>query len=109
MIMGKGVQVPSRLALYRALLDRGLLNVCEWALRRDEAQILHAAAEVLTLAVEHDVNAVRMNILKESDGKRQTLVDGMIRLMQSTKNLGLLGQMSDTTKALIETVDSDVS
>lgn len=33
-LMGKNVQIPTRLALYRALVERGLLFALEWALRR---------------------------------------------------------------------------
>lgn len=32
-LMGKNVQIPTRLALYRALVERGLLFALEWALR----------------------------------------------------------------------------
>ncbi len=103
MIMGKGVQVPSRLALYRNLLERGLLFVCEWAFRRPEAQLLHAGAEILTLAVEHDVNAVRMHVLREEEAKRRTLIMEIIGLMGTTKNLGLLSQMSDIIRTLMDT------
>ncbi len=103
MIMGKGVQVPSRLALYRNLMERGLLFVCEWAFLRPEAQLLHAGAEILTLAVEHDVNAVRMHVLKEEEAKRRTLIIEIIGMLGSTKNLGLLSQMSDILRTLMDT------
>ena len=103
MIMGKGVQVPSRLALYRNLMERGLLFVCEWAFRRPEPQLLHAGAEILTLAVEHDVNAVRMHVLKEEEAKRRTLIIEIIGMLENTKNLGLLSQMSDTLRTLMDT------
>ncbi|WRT63528.1 uncharacterized protein IL334_000433 [Kwoniella shivajii] len=102
MIMGKGVQLPSRLALYRNLVERGLLFVCEWSFRRKEPHILHAGAEILTLAVEHDSNVVRMHVLKEDEVKRRTLIMEIIGLLHSTKNLGLMSQMSDTLKTLLE-------
>ncbi|KAK6905071.1 hypothetical protein I203_105890 [Kwoniella mangroviensis CBS 8507] len=103
MIMGKGVQLPGRLALYRNLVERGLLFVCEWAFRRSEAQLLHAGAEILTLAVEHDANVVRLHVFKEDEVKRRTLVLEIIKLLQTTKNLGLMSQMSDTLRTLLET------
>ncbi|WVR03282.1 hypothetical protein IAU60_000273 [Kwoniella sp. DSM 27419] len=102
MIMGKGVQVPGRLALYRNLVDRGLLFVCEWAFRRHEAQLLHAGAEILTLAVEHDANVVRLHVFKEDEAKRRTLVTEIIGLLHTTKNLGLISQMCDTLRTLLE-------
>lgn len=110
MILGKGVQLPSRLALYRNLLDRGLLFAVEWALRRPEAQILHAGAEILTLVVDLDVSAVRMHVLKEDEMKKRTLLNEMILLLGQTKNLGLLSQVGESLRNLLETsVEESVS
>lgn len=111
MIMGKSIQLPSRLHLYRGLLDRGLLFVCEWAFSRSEAKIIHPAAEMLTLAVDHDVTAVRSHVMKEEEIKRQTLIIGMIGIMCSTKNLGLLSQLADILRTLLEmpSAEADVS
>ena len=91
-------------------MDRGLFSVCEWAFRRPEPQMLHAAAESLTLAVEHDVNAVRMHVLKEEEAKRRTLLVEMINLMSTTKNMGLVSQISDSMRTLLETaIEAEVS
>nr|XP_019014382.1 uncharacterized protein I206_00464 [Kwoniella pini CBS 10737]OCF53163.1 hypothetical protein I206_00464 [Kwoniella pini CBS 10737] len=103
MTMGKGVQLAGRLTLYRNLVERGLLFVCEWSFRRTEAQLLHAGAEIMTLAVEHDANVVRLHVFKEDEAKRRTLIMEIISLLQSTKNLGLMSQMSDTLRTLLET------
>lgn len=102
MLMGKGVQLPGRLALYRNLIERGLLFVCEWSFGRTEPQVLHAAGEILTLAVEHDANAARLHMLKEVEAKRRTLILEIIELLTTTKNMGLLSQMADVTKTLLE-------
>lgn len=102
MVMGKGLQVPSRLALYRTLLDRGLLFACEWAFQQREATTLHAGAEILTLAVEHDVNAVRLHVLREEEASRRTLVLEVIGLLQKTPDQGLIQQMVETLKTLLE-------
>ncbi|KAL1409675.1 Platinum sensitivity protein [Vanrija albida] len=102
MVMGKGVQVPNRLALYRTLLDRGLLFACEWAFRQREATILHAGAEILTLCVEHDVNAVRLHVLREEELTRRTLVSEIIGLLQSTHDQGLVQQTVETLRTLLE-------
>ncbi|KAK4688245.1 protein phosphatase 4 regulatory subunit 3, partial [Tremellales sp. Uapishka_1] len=103
MHMGKGVQMPNRLALYRSLLDRGLLFVCEWAFKRKESKLLHSGAEMITFAVEHDVNAVRMHVLKEEDVRKTTLVVEIIAMLTTTTNLGLVSQMTDTLRTLLET------
>lgn len=105
MLIGKSLQLPARLALFRSLLDRGLLIVCEWALSRPEANIVHAAAEMLTLMVDHDISLVRAHVLKEEEAKRKTLIMEMISMMcgpQGMKNLGLLSQMGDIFRNLLE-------
>lgn len=102
MLMGKGVQVQNRLQLYRMLLDRGLLLACEWAFRQPEATILHAGAEILTLAVEHDANAVRLHALREEEMSRRTLVMEMIGLLQTTQDQGLVQQLIESLKTLLE-------
>lgn len=102
MVMGKGLQLANRLALYRTLLDRGLLFACEWSFRQREAVILHAGAEILTLAVEHDVNAVRLHVLREEEVSRRTLVLEVIKLLQNTRDQGLMQQMIESLKTLLE-------
>jgi len=102
MIMGKGVQLANRLALYHSLMERGLPFVCEWAFRRPEAQLLHAGAEILTLAVEHDVNGVRTHVLKEEDAKRRTLIVEIVQVLGSTQNMGLLSQMTDILRTVMD-------
>ena len=107
MVLAKGIQVPNRIALYRVLIERGLLFVIEWALRRHEAQILHAGAEMLTLAVEHDVNSVRQHIIREDEAKARSLIVEMADLLNATKNLGLLSQIGDALRAMLETASDD--
>jgi protein phosphatase-4 regulatory subunit 3 len=110
MLMGKTTQVPTRLALYRNLMGKGLGCALAWALRRKEAQILHAGAEMLTLMSEHDANAVRADVLEDVGKGTRSLVTEMIEVMGSTANLGLLSQISDTFKTLLETpAESEVS
>lgn len=102
MIMGKGIQIQNRLPLYRILVERGLLHACEWAFCQREATILHAGAEVLTLAVEHDVNAVRVHVLREEEMSQRTLVVEIVGLLQSTADQGLIQQMTEALKTLLE-------
>ena len=110
MIMGKGVQLPNRIALYRALLEKGLFHVCEWVYTRHEAQILHAGAELLTLAVEHDVNAFRTHCLRQEETEKQTLLVKIIEMLKTTQNLGLLSQTMDSIRTVLDVgMDETVS
>lgn len=102
LILSKPVQMAGRLALYRGLIDRGLLYVIEWAFRRKEDQILHTASEILTFTLEHDTNAVRNHILKEEDAKTTTLLAEMTGIQASTENIGLASHLSDSIRSLLD-------
>ncbi|KAG8897079.1 Platinum sensitivity protein [Tulasnella sp. 403] len=68
-MMGKNVQIPARLALYRTLVEKGLLHALQWALSRpaDDQQMLNAAGEILLIVCDHDVCGVRGFVLKQAD------------------------------------------
>ncbi|KAG8956851.1 Platinum sensitivity protein [Tulasnella sp. 424] len=68
-MMGKNVQIPSRLALYRALVDKGLLHALQWALSRpaEDVQMLNCAGEILLIVCDHDVTGVRSFVVKQAD------------------------------------------
>ncbi|KAG9019471.1 Platinum sensitivity protein [Tulasnella sp. 427] len=68
-MMGKNVQIPARLALYRALVDKGLLHALQWALSRpaEDAQMLNCAGEILLIVCDHDVSGVRSFVVKQAD------------------------------------------
>lgn len=110
MLMGKTTQIPTRLALYRSLVHKGLLIALQWALGRSEATIVHPGAEMLTLMVEHDANAVRGCVLEDAKTEKRTLVDELIQVMGGTANMGLMSQIADTFKTLLESpAETEVS
>jgi protein phosphatase-4 regulatory subunit 3 len=100
--LAKPLQAIGRIALYRGLIDRGLLHVVEWAFRRREAPILHTASEILTFTLEHDTNAVRHHILKEHDADATTLLAEMIGIQGLTDNTGLASHLSDSIRHLLD-------
>ena len=60
--------------------------------------------------VDLDVSAVRMHVLKEDEMKKRTLLNEMILLLGQTKNLGLLSQVGESLRNLLETsVEESVS
>jgi protein phosphatase-4 regulatory subunit 3 len=111
MLMSKVIQLANRVALYRALSEKGLTSVIEWAFQRQEAAIVHAAAEMLTIKAEHDSLGLRRQIVQDNDAKRpQTLMTVIIRLHERTSNTGLLSQLTDVIRVLLEPpADNDVS
>lgn len=71
--MGKNVQLPMRLALFRSLVDRGILYPVQWALSQDDIKVLNTAGEILAMVLDHDAGGVRGHILRqvEEDAKRE--------------------------------------
>lgn len=102
MLMGKQVQLQHRQQLYRTLVERGLLFVCEWALKQEDSTILNQIAEMLSIVIDHDVNAVRTHALREHAEKRKTIAEDMMSLMLSTSDLGLKSQMADAIRTLVD-------
>jgi protein phosphatase-4 regulatory subunit 3 len=102
MLMGKQVQAQHRVALYKILLERGLLYVCEWALQRPESAIINQGAEMVSLILDHDLNGIRSYCLREHEARRLTIADDITRLLLSSKDLGLKSQMSDAIRALLD-------
>ncbi|KAJ9112184.1 hypothetical protein QFC20_002365 [Naganishia adeliensis] len=102
MLMGKQVQLQHRQQLYRTLIDRGLLFVCEWALKQEDQTVLNQIAEMLSIVIDHDVNAVRTHALREHAEKRKTIAEDMSSLMLSSSDLGLKSQMADAIRTLVD-------
>ena len=102
MLMGKQVQLQHRQQLYRTLVERGLLFVCEWALKQEDPTILNQIAEMLSIVIDHDVNVVRTHALREHAEKRKTIAEDMSSLMLSTTDLGLKSQMADAIRTLVD-------
>lgn len=102
MLMGKQVQAQHRLALYKILLERGLLYVCELALQRPETAVINQGAEMISLILDHDLNGIRSHCMREHEAKRRTVADDICALLVESKDLGLKSQMSDAIRALVD-------
>uniref|UniRef100_A0A0W0FQ02 Uncharacterized protein n=1 Tax=Moniliophthora roreri TaxID=221103 RepID=A0A0W0FQ02_MONRR len=69
-VMGKNVQLPARMALFRSLVDRGILFAVQWALSLSEKDsvsrpMISAGGEILGALLDHDLNGVRGHVLKQ--------------------------------------------
>ena len=122
-VMGKNVQLPARMALFRALSDRGILFAVQWALCQPESepeglQMISAAGEVLTCLLDHDVNGVRAHVLKQlgppdldKNGPRKidhdTVVSVLCRVLVKSRDLAVQSQISEALRSLLEIPPSD--
>ncbi|KLO19930.1 DUF625-domain-containing protein [Schizopora paradoxa] len=67
--IGKNVQLPARIALFRTLVERGVLYALQWALCRSERSdrpLVSTAGEILTTLLDHQTAAVRSHILTQA-------------------------------------------
>ncbi|OBZ70243.1 hypothetical protein A0H81_09778 [Grifola frondosa] len=117
--MGKNIQLPARLALFRTLVDRGILFAVQWALSQPETdedgrQMIASSGEILTTLLDHDLNGVRGHVLKQlgamerekANGKiiveKETVLVLMCRVLVTSRDLAVQCQVGEALKALLE-------
>lgn len=119
-IMGKNVQLAARMALFRTLVDRGILFAVQWALGLPEREpsnrpMISAAGEILISLLDHDLNGVRGHVLKqvvaiekEKDaGKKgsssaDTIVEMTCRIMAQSRDLAVQCHVGDALKIWLD-------
>ncbi|KAF7332496.1 SMK-1 domain-containing protein [Mycena kentingensis (nom. inval.)] len=118
--LGKNVQLPARMQLFRTLVDRGVLFGVQWALGLSETEpdsraVLGAGGEVLSALLDHDAFGVRSHVLKQvlaiekerGLGKRgadkaQTLAELLCSIVARSGNLAVQSQMGDALKTFMD-------
>ncbi|KAG8698285.1 Platinum sensitivity protein [Ceratobasidium sp. 394] len=103
----KNVQVSTRFALYRLLVDRGVLYMIQWALSvqnpdPDMLSIQHLCGDILLSVMEYDPHGVRQNVLHHAEAGVRTLLEQLIATMGGTKDLALRSQIADAIRVLLE-------
>ncbi|OCH94520.1 DUF625-domain-containing protein [Obba rivulosa] len=124
-VMGKNVQLPARMALFRQLIDKAILFAVQWALEQPETdadgrQMIAAAGEILTTLLDHDLLGARQHTMKQlgaierererTGGKKvekETLVALMCRVLVRSRDLAVQSQVGEALKTLLE-VQQDV-
>lgn len=119
-VMGKNVQLPARMTLFRSLVDRGVLFAVQWALglpEKEEANrpMISAAGEILSALLDHDLNGVRGHVLKQvmviekereagrkGADKAETILEMVSRLMATSHDFAVQSQVGDALKAWME-------
>lgn len=109
--MGKNVQLPTRLTLFRNLIDRAILFPVQWALSQDEndeqgKQAIAAAGEILSVLLDHDINGVRGFVLRqmaEGDGEQSnTLLSLLCKNLIRSRDLAVQCQVGDALRLMLE-------
>lgn len=119
-VMGKNVQLATRLALFRALVDRGVLFGVQWAIGLSERQavnkpMISAAGEILVALLDHDLNGVRGHVLKQvvaiekeraggrkGADKAETILEMACRIMAQSKDLAVQSQVGEALKVWMD-------
>lgn len=71
--MGKNVQLPARVNLFRALMERGILYAVQWALCQSERSLVSIAGEVLAVLLDHQTVGVRQHIMCQAATLEQSV------------------------------------
>jgi protein phosphatase-4 regulatory subunit 3 len=124
-VMGKNVQLPARMSLFRTLVDRGILFAVQWALsfsEKDEVskQLISAGGEILACLLDHDIHGVRGHVLKqvgaiekekkagkEGADKAETVLALMCRMLASSQDLAVQCQVGDALRTLLDIPPND--
>jgi protein phosphatase-4 regulatory subunit 3 len=119
-IMGKNVQLPARMALFRSLVDRGVLFGVQWALGLSEKDVsnkpmISAAGEILLALLDHDLNGVRGHVLKQvlaiekereagkkGADKAETILEMGSRIMAQSRDLAVQSQVGEALKVWMD-------
>ncbi|KAI9057414.1 DUF625-domain-containing protein [Trametes sanguinea] len=124
--MGKNVQLPARLQLFRVLVDRGLVFAVQWGLSQPETteegrQMISASGEILMALLEYDINGVRGHVLKQlgtmerekANGKnvrdKETVLMLMCKVLTRSRDLAVQSLVGEALRQLLEMASNDPS
>ncbi|KAI0050231.1 DUF625-domain-containing protein [Auriscalpium vulgare] len=118
-IMGKNVQLPARMALFKTLVDRNILHAIQWAIAQPETtedgqQMIAIGGEVLVTLLDHDVNGVREHVTKQceqcevQERKDDSLMTLLCLMTVRSHDMAVQTLMGDSLRMMLEmpTVDS---
>lgn len=119
-VMGKNIQLPARMALFRTLVDRGILFAVQWAFGLNEREstskiVINAASEIMSALLDHDLHGIRSHVFKQAMAierereaerigadKAETLLKLMCRIITQSRDLAVQCQIGDALKALLD-------
>ncbi|KAJ1032654.1 hypothetical protein NDA16_000677 [Ustilago loliicola] len=100
--MGKLIQLPARISLYRTLTDWGLFNVLQYALENLGQTARNAAAEILMTIIEYDANSVRAQVVSQVEQNTRPLVSMMIDMLHNERDPGLKTQIAEAMRIIFD-------
>lgn len=106
--MGKNIQLPMRIPLFRSLVDRSVLHPVQWAFEHTDIKIRNIGGEIFTVILDHDAGGVRGHILRQYDqGQNPTLLHRMSSMLASPLELGFRTQLAEAYRTLMDVPGAD--
>ncbi len=123
-MMGKNVQLPARMALFRSLVDRGIVFAVQWGLSQPEddeegRQMIATSGEIMMALLDHDLNGVRGHVLKQlgtlerekANGKnirdKETVLVLMCKVLVRSQDLAVQSLVGEALRLLLEMMSND--
>ena len=123
-MMGKNVQIPARMALFRSLVDRGIVFAVQWGLAQPETdeqgrQMIATSGEIMMALLDHDLNGVRGHVLKQlgtmerekANGKnvrdKETVLMLMCKVLVRSRDLAVQSLVGEALRLLLELLTGD--
>lgn len=100
--MAKQIQLPGRLGLFRALVERDLLVVAEYALEQRVPAVRNAGAEIVLATLEYDVHSVRAHVLAQAQRGERPLLRLLRDLLLGDAPAGVQSQVAEAVRALLD-------
>jgi hypothetical protein len=106
--VGKNIQLPMRIPLFRLLVDRGVLHPVQWTFGHTDVKIRNIGGEILTIILDHDAGGVRGHILRQYEqGQNPTLLYRMSGMLSSPLELGFRTQLAESYRTLMDVPGAD--
>lgn len=100
--IAKGLQANARQQLYSNFIGSGLFNVITFALKHHDAAVRVAGTDVLMALIDHDTLMMRGQVFKAVNEHQKPLTDILIELLLVEVDLGVIMQMADAIKILLD-------
>ena len=100
--IAKGLQANARQQMYSNFIGSGLFNVITFALKHHDASVRVAGTDVLMALIDHDTLMMRGQVFKAVNEHQKPLTDILIELLLVEVDLGVIMQMADAIKILLD-------
>lgn len=100
--IAKGLQANARQQMYSNFIGSGLFNVITFALKHADASVRVAGTDVLMALIDHDTLMMRGQVFKAVNEHQKPLTDILIELLLVEVDLGVIMQMADAIKILLD-------